>query len=525
MKNMKKSTFALLAIGLSSSVTYANGLSHSEQQQNFIELLKQKNVQELDQVPGVLSPSFLSNFIIKHGMNLDGPRGHKHEADAPGYGIHAVADKPRIYIFQPESGFVISYNGDRTQQGGEALDLMTYDEKEKSFEFHKIDFPVHNGQYALNNQTCLSCHGGAGKNESARPIFSMYPDWPRFFGSDNDELNLAVRYPTDNDIPRNTDALTRRRIQIQRIEREKFIQFRNTIAPNHPRYSPLFSEAAFNTHRYGSRLSQYPEYPYRSDVEAIGQRLNPSDVSRAFARRAGLRFNLLYSRLLVKQVVENILSQEEQFSKFGKFFVYNTMRCGPETGDDAVIQRWKDRIATELRKVESEKSIEYRVWTEAGAALGTPLEERGNFRFEGLQLIGRKKALLHYGQNLALFGLKINDVDMRFTYYHPDYLPENAYRQLQPLDVMQVGYLGDSYFNSYNDGSTTMDEHLTAELLKELAKENATLRRYLEGRRALAIRGLLDKYGGATFEQRMRLDRPFFTKMDSISKWFSLPYP
>lgn len=36
---------------------------------------------------------------------------------------------------------------------------------------------------------------------------------------------------------------------------------------------------------------------------------------------------------------------------------------------------------------------------------------------------------------------------------------------------------------------------------------------------------LLDKYSGPTFEARMKLDRPFFTQMDSLSKWFSLPYP
>jgi hypothetical protein len=364
----------------------------------------------------------------------------------------------------------------------------------------------------------------------------MYPDWPRFFGSDNDELMLGVKYPTAKSIPTNTDVVTRERIKMQQIEHDTFMKFKFEIAPTHPRYAPLFSDAAYKVHGYPEKSEDYPQYPYRSDVELIGEKLDPSDVSRAFARRAGLRFNLLYSRLNVRQVVSTIVSQKDQFDKFGTFFVYNIMRCAPELSNDAVIKKWKPALTSALKKVEADKSIEFRAWDPAGVANGRPLTEAGTFALEKgeISLIGKKKALLHYGQNLALFGLKINDVDMRFSYYHPDYLPQNAYRDLNPIDVMQVGYLdmcGDSkgscekYFNSYNDGSTTMDEHLTANLLLELGKKNKTIADFMKKNGAAVNRGLLDKYSGKTFEKRLKLDRPFFTRMDSLSKWFSLPYP
>lgn len=515
---------------LTAILTLASGAataqSHVDQQKAFLDRLTAKGVTDLDQVPSTFTPKFLSNFIIKHGMNENGARGHKHEPDVPGFGIHAVPQKPRIYVFDPSSGFVVSYNSDRSQQGGESLDLMTFDKNAKSFEFNKIDFPAKAGEYKLSQQSCTACHGGVGKNEQLRPIFSMYPDWPRFFGSDNDELKLGEKYPTEATVPRGTDQVTRERIRLQRREWAEFHKFRTEIAPNHPRYAPLFSDAAYKQHGFNMSLAAYPEYPYRSDVEDIGEGLNLSDLSRAFARRAGLRFNLLYSRLLVKQVVNKIVSQKKQFEKFGSFFVYNIMRCGPETNSAAVINKWSDTIRAELQRVEQAGLIEYRAWDPAGAQSGAPVREEGNFRLNGgLELIGEKRALLQYGQNLALFGLKLNDVDMRFTYYHPDYLPQNAYRKLAPLDVMQVGYLGDSYFNSYNDGSTTMDEHLAAELLQELAKTNPALKAYLQQRGAIAIRGLLDKYSGPTYRERMKLDREFFTQLDALSKWFSLPYP
>ncbi len=70
-----------------------------------------------------------------------------------------------------------------------------------------------------------------------------------------------------------------------------------------------------------------------------------------------------------------------------------------------------------------------------------------------------------------------------------------------------------------------MDEHLTANLLLEIGKTNKAVGNFMRLKGASANRGLLDKYSGATFMNRLRLDQPFFTKMDSLSKWFSLPYP
>lgn len=521
--------------------------------EQLIQKIRDNQVTTLDQVPPLLSKSFLSNFTIKHGLMadekgvpIDGPRGHLAEPDVPGLGMHSEPLSPRAFVFDPYSAFIISYNGGKKsdgitpQQGGDDLDTLSFDFATKTFQLSKIVFPLQSpGVTALSTQKCSLCHG-----EKSRPIFSMYPDWPRFYGSDNDELRLGQEPLSPEDPPSDfsgADAMTLKRRSIQLREFAYFHQFKDEVAPHHSRFAPLFSSEAYGVHLFAEPNSVYREYPYRSDVEQPGQELDASAVSRSFTRRAGLRFNLLTSRLLVQQVVHQI-ETHPRFAQFGNFFVYNIMRCGVEaptvSNPSAVMQKWSTPLLNTLKQVEASGVIRYSKWNTQAVDDSQRLIPYGSFQLpmvngEKKLLLREGGSLLDYGQNLALFDLKINDVDMRFTYYHDAYLPENSYKDLCAGSktkhcgdqVMQVGYLQRSYFNSYNDGSTTMDEHLTAELLKVLSRSNPELAAYLKARGPYAIRGLLNKYSGPTFEKRMVYDREFFTQMDDYSKWFSLPYP
>lgn len=532
----------LISVLLLASTAFAQTLSNRVpmSEARLLKIIADNQVTELDQVPGLLPKSFVANFTLKHGLIADeqgrtilGPRGHLTEADIPGLGQHSLPLAPRAFVFDPSTGFAISYNGGQAQ-GGETLDTLSFDFTEKKFRLVKIDFPLTTpGLATTNSQNCTLCHG-----PNNRPIFSMYPDWPRFYGSDNDELRFGQPplKPSDpNPNFQNADALTLLRRDIQLREFKWFHLFKDTVVPHHPRYAPLFAKEAYAVHGFKESNEVYREYPYRSDVEQPGIELNAADVSRSFTRRAGLRFNLLYSRLFVQQVTRQITTHP-RFEKFAPFFVYNIMRCGPETGNRSkVMQAWQGQVQNALLEVERNGEIEYQVWNPLAADVNQRLVTSGRFQLpQGHLSLREQNSLLDYGQNLALFGLKINDVDMRLTYHHEAYKPENAYRDLcanLPAgkdcsdQVMQVGYLQHSYFNSYNDGSTTMDEHLTASLLETLSRKDANLAAYLKKRGPFAIRGLLNKYSGPTFKDRMLYDREFFTQMDGYAKWFSLPYP
>ncbi|MCC6138641.1 MAG: hypothetical protein IT287_08405, partial [Bdellovibrionaceae bacterium] len=250
----------------------------------LLELLQTKQVTDLDEVINILPPSFTAHFTLKHGEMINGPRGHKAEADVPGFGQHSEPMAPRAFVFDYTSGFAISYNSGVVskglpQQGGQTLDTISFDFTKKTFRLAKIDFPINKGVTpAMNSHDCTSCHG-----PNNRPIFSMYPDWPRFYGSDNDELTG------------NTD--------IQKNENAHFLQFKTKVAPQHPRFSALFDPSTIKKyHGY----NDYKLYPYRYDTSEV-----PSDLSRAFSFRAGLRFNLLYSRLLVQQLTQKIVDYKK----------------------------------------------------------------------------------------------------------------------------------------------------------------------------------------------------------------------
>ncbi|MBY0452982.1 MAG: hypothetical protein K2P92_08100, partial [Bdellovibrionaceae bacterium] len=477
----------------------------------LLQKIKDNGVTTLDQVPPLLSKSFASNFTIKHGLMTDengapihGPRGHLAEPDVPNLGMHSEPLSPRAFVFDPYSAFIISYNGGKKadgvtpQQGGEDLDTLSFDFNAKTFQLSKIVFPLQSAGVApLSTQKCSLCHG-----ENSRPIFSMYPDWPRFYGSDNDELRLGQEPLGAGDPPsdfKGADAMTIKRRDIQLREFAYFHKFKDEVAPHNSRFSPLFSSEAYGVHMFTEPSSTYREYPYRSDVEQPGEELDASSVSRSFTRRAGLRFNLLTSRLLVQQVVRKI-ETHPRFAKFGDFFVYNLMRCGVEAPAAiatpvTVMQKWSAPLLGALAETEKSGALRYSKWNVAAQDDSQRLLPHGTFTLpvsNGQKSLSLREGgkLLDYGQNLALFDLKINDVDMRFTYYHDAYLPENSYKDLCAGSqgkhcgdqVMHVGYLQKSYFNSYNDGSTTMDEHLTAELLKVLSRSNPELANYLKAR-------------------------------------------
>jgi hypothetical protein len=91
---------------------------------------------------------------------------------------------PRAILFDPEARFVISFNGDASQAGFNALETMEFDEATRSFAFREITFPsearsakeaVHASQ--ANPELCLKCHG-----DPARPIWDTHPVWPGAYG-------------------------------------------------------------------------------------------------------------------------------------------------------------------------------------------------------------------------------------------------------------------------------------------------------------------------------------------------------
>ena len=137
-----------------------------------------RDVATLNKVPQHLPTAMLKNFVLKHGRLRVGERGHLVERR-----VSQSADPslPRAILWDDASGTVVSYNGGGPgQKQGQRLDVLAFDDVTKQFDLEGIE--VDAGHTGVRD--CASCH-----ETHQQPIFSMYPDWPSFYGSDNDELS------------------------------------------------------------------------------------------------------------------------------------------------------------------------------------------------------------------------------------------------------------------------------------------------------------------------------------------------
>lgn len=397
-------------------------------------------VKTLDDAPRHFPAPLLQSFVLKHGRDRTGERGHLTEKK-----ISQSADPqaPRAILFDAQTGFVLTYNGGAPgQTNGQRLDVASFDPGTKSFAMWGIHFPLgaaDAGKRApLEKGDCTKCHG-----PKLRPIFSMYPDWPGFYGSDNDELTNA-------------------KVPVQVAELADLRAFRKDVAPKHPRYAPLFATPP----REGIDPTA-ETFPYRPDV-----REDIHALSRAFAFRPGLRLGILLNRLTARMLVAH-LERHERFDAFRVPLLAGLLQCRIEG----------DAMAAMKKNVE--------------AALGEPVK-----------LVS---GVVHYRQLWKLFGLDVRDVDIRYGYGHEGYASDDASK-----NPMAVGYIG-GYWNSYFDGSATIDELVAHGLYEREAKKTASLAGLVKPH------GLVRKY--QHLAERYRLDAPFFQAMDAQGLWIPIPYP
>jgi hypothetical protein len=136
-----------------------------------------------------------------------------------------------------------------------------------------------------------------------------------------------------------------------------------------------------------------------------------------------------------------------------------------------------------------------------------------------------------YPALLAALGLRVRDVDIRFSHPNEHYAPfDRGYKaRTVAKTVMDLGYIeyrgndnnkvngATHYFNSYFDGSASFDELLVAHILADIASAEPDYAKLYE------LNSLTAKYQHVV--SRFELDKELFAKMDSFGKWFPLPYP
>lgn len=406
----------------------------------------------LDQLPAALPKELLINFTLKHGRLYTGENGHLIEQVVS---QSSSPTAPRAILWDERSGLTLSYNGGVSgQTEPNRLDVLEFNDTTKKFEFSALQFdnthaPVWQTEADMPeaSRKCSHCHGA-----ETRPIFAMYPDWPSFYGSDNDELTDTSK-------------------AVEARESTDYKQFRSDVSTKHlPRYAPLYDAANVKAHLRG--IDIYPSYPYRQDTnEQI------EAVSRAFAFRPALRFGILMNRQMAASAAERIESHPN-FDRFGALFLHELLQCR----SSATAPAWSETVKNAIGRA--------------------PKTAAGGKTF-------------NYRDMLALFGMEVRDLDIRYSYNHAGYANEDASNK-----VMEVGYIDGSYWNSYFDGSATIDELLAMKLYEHLTADPdfADLKGLVPN-----PDGLVVKYERRA--ERFKFDKNFFTEMDAKGRWIPIPYP
>ncbi len=94
----------------------------------------------------------------------------------------AELQAPRVLMHWNHGKQVISFNGNPSQRGGSSIEMIQFNEAQRRFEFHRLDFdsgkPPKRDQ---NIRVCSGCH-----RADSRPNWEPYPEWPGVYGSKND---------------------------------------------------------------------------------------------------------------------------------------------------------------------------------------------------------------------------------------------------------------------------------------------------------------------------------------------------
>lgn len=90
--------------------------------------------------------------------------------------------RPRVIMYSKNSQFLFSFNGDKTQRGGETIELFLFNKNEE-FEPHEIDFSKEKVKINKKPQMCMGCHG-----VDFRPNWSNEGFWFDAYGENDNKL-------------------------------------------------------------------------------------------------------------------------------------------------------------------------------------------------------------------------------------------------------------------------------------------------------------------------------------------------
>ncbi len=275
--------------------------------------------------------------------------------------------QPRSLVYGPDASFIFTFNGDKSQRGGYALETMEFDSQSHRFLFREIAFkkemsgsdlkevPIQDVDVRLSNEfvrvtksnptRCTQCHG-----ENPNPIWETYFLWPGAYGSEDDILtSLFNRREVENNPNYAAFGLDKkyltsigRQLKLKPGAPDREVDgFRQFILkkPDHPRYRRLPMRAIDQ----GFVQLAEGKKPEQIDISAAAVAEKERLRNGPFPERPNLNLMELLYDLAGQRLFEDLIRLPETAKLPAKLYVVN--RC--VTRLEIELRKWSlDSLAT-----------------------------------------------------------------------------------------------------------------------------------------------------------------------------------
>lgn len=137
---------------------------------------------DLSDIQNVLSkdPASVEEFLI----HLPEKYKERYSLQKQGRGLQDASLKyPRAIIFGKTAKTIMTFNGHPSQKKFNEIEIMTYDDLLKKYEFRVVSFQNSKATLSEKNPSvCMKCH------LDARPLWDDYPNWKGMYGEENDRM-------------------------------------------------------------------------------------------------------------------------------------------------------------------------------------------------------------------------------------------------------------------------------------------------------------------------------------------------
>lgn len=197
----------------------------------------------------------------------------------------ASHDFPRAIVFGPTAKFIMTFNGQKSQEGFDRIETVQFNEDKKTFEFRDISFQQNGSQHKPfriseiggdrfgTERACLQCH------QSSQPIWNAYFMWPGIYGGFDD-------YPMERQKTRANSSFRFTGFPVWGLSSASWVKFSNEgLRKGRYQYLQTSSE---DDHRV---LAYSTDNLFRLNFQRIARLLSMADSKRE--HREGLAFALV----------------------------------------------------------------------------------------------------------------------------------------------------------------------------------------------------------------------------------------